>query len=98
MTLEQIIQALQKFEAPLRKSGVASISIFGSWARGSAGPDSDVDVAVRFAPKSRINLISASQIERDIATYLGRRVDLTSEPVAKPSLRREIERDRVLAF
>ena len=41
---------LRAHEAELSRLGVARLGLFGSVARGEAGPESDVDVLVEFAP------------------------------------------------
>lgn len=38
--------------AVLRRHGVTEASVFGSYARGSARPDSDLDLLVTFSPES----------------------------------------------
>src|SRR5580698_1095577 len=50
--LADILRRLREQEAALRREGVADLWVFGSVARGEAGPDSDVDIAVAFAPEA----------------------------------------------
>ena len=49
MDCAEVKAALRAREQELKAIGVVSASIFGSVARGDAGPDSDIDVAVRLA-------------------------------------------------
>jgi predicted nucleotidyltransferase len=53
---------------------------------------------VEFDPAARMDLFRRTALERRIVEILGRRVDLLSEPVEKPRLRANIDRDRRLAF
>ncbi|MFN0149748.1 MAG: type VII toxin-antitoxin system MntA family adenylyltransferase antitoxin [bacterium] len=78
-----------------RDRGATMVALFGSVARGDAGPDSDIDLIVRFSePKSLLSLV---RMEREIAEALGRKVDLLTEGAISPHLRAAIERDtRVL--
>lgn len=46
MQRADIIDTLKSAEGELRRYGVASLYLFGSTARGEAGPDSDIDVFV----------------------------------------------------
>ncbi len=46
--LEDVKQALATHKAQLKEQGVKTLSVFGSVARGNAGPDSDVDLLVEF--------------------------------------------------
>jgi predicted nucleotidyltransferase len=98
----QIKDALRARERELKTKGVISASIFGSVARGDAGPDSDVDVAVRLAASfSKGGFDYFEQIEAlqsELSAILGRRVDVIEEPVRKRRLQAEIDRDRSFAF
>lgn len=78
-----------------RANDAAMVGIFGSFARGEATADSDVDVLVRFRrPKS---LIAIVRLERELTAILGRKVDLLTEAALSPYLRPRIIRDlRVL--
>jgi predicted nucleotidyltransferase len=49
-------------------------------------------------PDARIGLFALAALERRLSELLGRPVDLLPEPVEKPRLRINIERDRVRAF
>jgi predicted nucleotidyltransferase len=102
MRQDDIISALRAHEGELKQAGIASLSLIGSVARGEDRPDSDVDVVVRltedaqrggFAYFGRID-----RLRQRLESILARHVDLIPEPVQKERLRREIEKDRVLAF
>lgn len=95
---DDVIAILRAHEAELRASGVRRLSLFGSVARGDAGPDSDVDLAVELDRGARIGLIRLIALEERIGELVGRKVDLLPEPVEKPRLRANIERDRKIAF
>ena len=55
---------------------VVEIALFGSVLRDDFGPDSDVDVPVRFRPGQYPSLFGLSEMESDLAEMVGRRVDL----------------------
>ena len=95
---EHVIATLRAHEAELRRAGIRHLSLFGSVARGDATVDSDVDIAAEFDPAARMDLFRLTALERRITEILGRRVDLLPEPVEKPRLRANIDRDRRLAF
>jgi hypothetical protein len=98
-----VIAALRAHEAELRRAGVSSLSLFGSTVRGEADAGSDVDLVVRlredfaggggFAYFGRLE-----ELRERLARILEREVDLIAEPVRKDRLRREIERNRLVAF
>ena len=95
---DRIVGALRAHEAELRRAGVRHLSLFGSFARGDAGVESDVDLAAEFDPAARMDLFRVTALERRIAEILGRRVDLAPEPVEKLRLQANIDRDRRRAF
>jgi len=51
---EQMIAILRAHEMELRDSGTRHLSLFGSVSRGEADSDSDVDLAAKLEPDSRI--------------------------------------------
>ena len=68
--------------------GVESLRVFGSAARGEEGPDSDIDLLVRFSePKSLLELV---RIEREFSEHFRRPVDLVTEGDLSPYIRDEI--------
>lgn len=92
MTLEQVQAILAEHRAELAELGVLSLSVFGSVARGEAGPGSDVDLLVELDPHKRISLLGFAHIKGELEDMLGVTVDLV-EPVAL----RPRWRDQVLA-
>ena len=57
------------------KLGIERIGLFGSFARGEAGPESDIDLIVSF---EKPNLLLYSTVVSQLETVFGRRVDLIS--------------------
>jgi predicted nucleotidyltransferase len=78
--------------------GVVAVYLFGSTARRSAGPDSDVDVAVLFDRTPAPQLANPRfRLEGELERSLGRRVDLVVLNEAPVDLRVRVLRDgRVL--
>ena len=69
---------------------VAELSVFGSMARGSAGPESDIDLIVTFEPDAAVGLIAFNRLRRELEDSLGRRVDLVPKDGLKPLIREEV--------
>jgi predicted nucleotidyltransferase len=95
---EHVLTVLRTHEAELRRAGILRLSLFGSVARGDAEANSDIDLAAELDPEAGIGLFALGALERRLAELLGRKVDLLPEPVEKPRLRANIERDRRRAF
>ena len=59
---------------------IRRLSLFGSTLKGTARPDSDVDLLVEFEPTARPSLLTMAEIELELSTLLeGRRVDLRTK-------------------
>jgi predicted nucleotidyltransferase len=98
MDRDSAIRTLKAHEAELRALGVKRLSLFGSLARGEAGPESDVDLAVTLDPERKIGLFRYAALREQLADMLGREVDMVSEPVSKARLQARIDQDRVHVF
>ena len=92
------IARLKAHEAELRATGVVSLSLFGSTARGEQRPDSDVDIAARLVDDGRIGLFELAGISERVRELLGVAVDFVSEPARKARFQAEIDRDRLRVF
>jgi predicted nucleotidyltransferase len=97
-TAEDVIAMLRAHEAELHRAGIRHLSLFGSVARGDETVDSDVDLVAEFEPAARIGLFALGALERRLAALIGRRVELLPEPIEKPRLRANVDRDRRRAF
>lgn len=99
MTLDEVIACLRDREDELRALGIERLSVFGSFARGEAGPGSDVDLAAEVDPDAGWGFATRFRTADRLAGLLGRPVDLIQEPVTrKPRLQAEIDKDRIVAF
>lgn len=75
--------------------GVEELALFGSVLRDDFGPDSDIDVLVRFKPGRTPGLFVAAKIRRELADMCRRRVDLVHRPTIERS-RNYIRRKKIL--
>lgn len=81
VNLEQLRRVRPEIERLAHQYGARDLRIFGSVARGEAGPNSDVDVIVRFE-KGR-SLLDQAGLQLDLAELLGCNVDVVSEGAVK---------------
>lgn len=89
MTCDAIIQALQAVMPELsQRFGVRHLMIFGSFARGSARPDSDVDLLAEF--DRPISLMGLASLRARLEQLLGRSVDVGPLDSLRPGAREEV--------
>jgi uncharacterized protein len=93
-----VIAKLRAHERQLKEAGIVRLSLFGSTARGDAGPDSDVDLLAAFDESSRLSLLDVIYIENQIADLLGCRVDLAEEGFPNRVSRKNVDAEVVRAF
>ena len=94
--MQPIALDTEKLIAVCRRHDVVFLGVFGSYARGEADAQSDVDLLVRFS--ARKSLLDLVRIEREIGTAMGYRVDLLTEAALSPSLRERIRKETVVLY
>jgi hypothetical protein len=76
-----------------RRHGIRRLSLFGSAVKGTARPDSDVDLLVEFQPGATPGLLGLAAIETELSNLLaGRRVDLRTARELSRYFRDEVVR------
>lgn len=96
---ERVLVLLRAKAPDLRALGVKRLRLFGSIARGEAGPESDVDLLAELDHSFKFSLIDHVGLEYDLADLLGRRVDLSTAPwKMRPRMRERVERDAIEIF
>ena len=68
--------------------GIDFLGVFGSYVRGEAGPESDLDLLVRF--RRNPGLFRFVELENCLSDLLGVQVDLVMAEALKPSIGRRI--------
>ncbi len=93
MTVDDLRRILAEHGAELERLGIARLQVFGSVARGEAGPDSDVDLLVDLS--RRIGLFELVDIEHRLADLLSCDVDLGMFDTLRDWMKPAVEKDRV---
>lgn len=86
----------KKITSILARHGAKRISIFGSYARGEAKPDSDIDILVEFS--ERKSLLDIIGIEQELCDAVGMKVDLLTEKSISPYLIDRIKKQMVTIY
>jgi uncharacterized protein len=76
-----------------RKHGARNVRVFGSVARGDAGPDSDVDILVELEPGR--GLLDHAALMLDLSDLLGCKVDVVTDRGIRPRIRDRVLREAV---
>jgi len=93
------VAEIKRLLAPHREDldafGVEALLVFGSVARDEAGPESDIDLVVRFVgPTSLFTLVHLKDF---LEGALGRPVDLVTEGGLRPWMREIVHAEAVRA-
>ena len=75
-------EIFKKVVSILTRYRVKKIAVFGSYARGEAKPESDVDILVKFS--ERKSLLDLVGIEQELSEALGVKADLLTEKSISP--------------
>ena len=72
------------------RNQVAELAVFGSMARGDAGPESDIDLLVTFKLGAAVGLVAFNRLRRELQDAPGRPVDLVPKDGLKPIIRDDV--------
>ena len=75
------------------RHGARDVRVFGSLARGEAGPDSDIDILVKL--DTGLSLLDIVAIKQDLEDLIGCEVDVVTEAAISPYIREEVLRESV---
>lgn len=89
---------IDKIKDFFKNQPVVRAWLFGSFARGEATDNSDVDILVDFDTKSRVSLFRHAAMQLALGDLLNRNVDLVNERSLYPEVSDSIYKDRILIY
>jgi predicted nucleotidyltransferase len=98
MDRNQVLATLKAHEAELKRRGVRHAALFGSVARGEAGPESDIDVLIDLDPRAPVGVWEYVGIAQYLGDLFPVRVDVANRRALKGLVRPSIENDALFAF
>jgi len=92
MTRDQILDFLRQHKQEMHdRFGVTTIGLFGSYARGDARVDSDVDIAIEFTKNSADSYFGALHfLEDSFQVKIDLGIESNFKPLLKPYILKEI--------
>jgi len=94
MELEQILRVLHSHARELRKFGVKQLWLFGSYVRGEARENSDLDVLVEFE-EGKKTFDNYMELKFFLEELLGVEVDLITVEALKPGVRKYVLGEKI---
>ncbi len=95
MTRNETIATLKAHAEEIRARGVTRLAIFGSTARGDAGPESNIDVVIDIEPNRKFSLFDLAGLRVFLCELVGRDTDVVIREDLRPDFRERISRDSV---
>lgn len=95
MNNEDIMQFLRGQRQALNEMGVVKIGLFGSYARGDAREDSDIDIAVEISGAHRADRFF--RLLHFLEDGLNKKIDLGIESALKPAVKNRINKEIIYA-
>ena len=95
MTIEEIRERLASHRELLDSLRVASLSLFGSGARGELRPESDLDFLVEF--NGPVGLLAFVRLKNTLEEILDRPVDLVTMDALTPAVRERVLKEAIRA-
>ena len=91
--LQTILQILRVHQAELQKKyPIGRLGVFGSYARGEATEQSDIDIAVEITGPMGLNFVAMAN---EIETLLGKKTDVVPLRSIKPQYQQFVQKDLV---
>lgn len=89
MDINQVLRdKREEIERIASRHGAANIRIFGSVARGDAGPESDIDLLIDVG--SQTSSWFPAGLIIDLENLLGRKVEVVTERALDPQIREQV--------
>src|ERR1700677_1256471 len=96
--VSEVLRILRSAAPRLRKLGVKHLSVFGSMARGTQRPDSDIDLLLDLDEQRRIDLLDYAGIIGEIQKSVPQRVDVPLRNTLRSHVARNALREEIRAF
>jgi predicted nucleotidyltransferase len=97
-TLASVIRRLRPHQDEFARLGIRQLYVYGSVARGDAGPWSDVDLFADLVDNERWNIVRWGHVLDRLQEMLARRVDFAARRSLPEDVRRRADAEAVAVF
>ena len=81
----------KQLTAYCQENDILKLAIYGSAQRDDFGPDSDIDLLVKFRPGARVGLFRVAGMEKALSAFFGeRKIDLRTLGDLSPYIRSKV--------
>ena len=84
----------EKIVKILKENGVRKAGVFGSYARGEAKKNSDIDILIEFGDE-KASLLDFVRVKNELEDILGKKVDLVEYDAIKQRIKGKILREEI---
>lgn len=96
LTNENIKQVVQDY---FKDKPVSKVYLFGSYARGDANANSDVDLIVDIDDtQKRLSLYRFIELQLGIEKSLNKKVDLVEDHLFYPGIKKQAEKEKLILY
>ncbi len=99
--MEQEFEELNTQIKPVLRPYAYRVSLFGSYARGEADSQSDIDLMMALKPEKQrppLGLFEVIRLEKELERRLGRKVDLVTEEGLNSQIKANVEKEKVILY
>ena len=94
MDKKEILNYLKLHKNYYKKEfGIQFIGIFGSFAKGNANNNSDIDILYKIEKNRKLSIFKYLKIVKQLEDFFNRKIDLVREETLKPQIRKYIKKD-----
>lgn len=95
LTVQQIKQVVTDY---FKDKPVKNVYLFGSYARGEAKEESDVDLLFSLEENNRLTYFGLAQYLIDLQNILYKKIDFVEDRLVYPRIRKYVDVDKILLF
>lgn len=95
LTVQQIKQVVTDY---FKDKPVKNVYLFGSYARGEAKEESDVDLLFSLEENNRLTYFGLAQYLIDLQSILYKKIDFVEDRLVYPRIRKYVDVDKILLF